>query len=337
MAFIADAALEQGVAAGVFYIVCVGLTVMLSDVRVTLVACVAASVLTLVGHLTSPPGDSLWQEVVNRLVAMFAIWVTGALVWHQLRQTARQRASEAHDAQRLARQLVEAEEAQRKRMSREIHDALGQALTCLKLDIGWLALHLPAGQDALQTRATAMERLAARTIDEVRRLSAELRPAVLDDQGLLAAIRWHIGDFEKRWGLRCALALPDADFGWDKELSTVVYRVLQEALTNVARHAQARTVSVALWREQGSDVLLEVRDDGRGISEQEAARPHALGLRGMRERAQLRDGELTVTGVPGRGTTVLLRLPCPARDVKVDDRGIIGRDSAADRVEARGA
>ncbi len=224
----------------------------------------------------------------------------------------RKRLEQARGAQALARRLVEAEEAQRKRMAREIHDALGQALTALKLDAGWMAGRLTAaGQADLHERAIEMEALAAGTIEEVRRLSAELRPAILDDHGLLAAIRWQVSDFEKRTGLRCALALPDREIAWDEKHCTVAYRVLQEALTNVARHAQARSVSVALWREQQGDMVLEVRDDGRGISEQEIGQANAMGLLGMRERALLHDGTLNVTGVAGGGTTVLLRLPSP--------------------------
>jgi PAS domain S-box-containing protein len=455
-AFAADAALEQEVASGVLYVAMVALSAWMPGMRSTLGMGVAATALTILGHFIAPPGGALATAVVNRLLAVFAICVTAALVVHHKRLTARHQEAEAraarserqfratvesnpsgmllvdgngrialanieaerlfgyprHEllgrpvetlvpeldrqahadhraafmaepesrrmasgreingvdkqgravlveiglarvetldgdyvlvtvadmadrklleqargAQMLARRLVEAEEAQRKRMAREIHDALGQALTALKLDIGWLAGHLPAGQAGLHARAMQMEELAARTIEDVRRLSAELRPAILDDQGLLAAMRWQVGDFEKRSGLRCALALPDAEINWDKEQCTVVYRVLQEALTNVARHAMAHKVSVALWREQQGDAVLEVRDDGRGISEQEAGQPDGLGLLGMRERALLHGGTLTVTGIRGGGTTVLLRLPCPPAEALQNGRQLPERDA----------
>lgn len=238
----------------------------------------------------------------------------------------RKQLEKARGERTLARRLIEAEEAERKRMAREIHDALGQALTALKLDAGWLAGRLlVAGRADLSARATEMEALAADTIQEVRRLSAKLRPTVLDDQGLLAAIRWQVGDFEKHTGLRCALALPDSEIAWDPEHCTVAYRVLQESLTNVARHAQASKVSVALWRERQGDMVLEVCDDGRGISEQGADQESSLGLRGMRERALLHDGLLTITGVEGGGTTVLLRLPSQQRKLP-GDRRLRGRD-----------
>lgn len=222
----------------------------------------------------------------------------------------RKRLDQARDAHALTRRLREAEEAQRKRMARDIHDALGQSLTALKLDIGWLAGHLANGDASLHERAIAMEELATRTMQEVRRLSAELRPAVLDDQGLLAAIRWLAGDFERRTTLPCSLALPAEEVGWSDECCTAAFRVLQESLTNVLRHARARNVTVALWTELAGDAVLEVRDDGRGIGDADAARPDGLGLLGMRERAVLHDGTLTVCGVAGAGTTVTLRMPC---------------------------
>jgi signal transduction histidine kinase len=233
----------------------------------------------------------------------------------------------ARGAQAVARRLVDAEEAQRKHMAREIHDALGQALTALKLDIGWMARHLTEGQADLHVRAIEMEELTGRTIDEVRRLSAELRPAILDDQGLPAAIRWQVGDFEKRSGLRCALALPEADVGWGTERCTVAFRVLQESLTNVARHAQATKVSVALWREQQGEAVLEVRDDGRGINPEVAARPGGLGLLGMRERATLHAGSLTVSRAEEGGTTVLLRMPCTPDDTGREARPRASHDA----------
>lgn len=229
---------------------------------------------------------------------------------------ARRLLERARGVRAQARRLLDAEEAQRKRMAREIHDALGQALTALRLDIGWLAAQLPEGP--LLAHATAMEDRAAATIAEVRRLSAELRPSILDDQGLLPAIRWLVGDVEKRSALRCSLALPDEPVGWSEPRCTTAYRVLQESLTNVLRHAQAGKVTVALWPQQPGEAVLEVRDDGSGFNQAQARRPGALGLLGMRERALLHGGSLTVLGEPGVGTTVTLRMPCGPDELQPD-------------------
>jgi signal transduction histidine kinase len=204
---------------------------------------------------------------------------------------------------------VETEEALRKRLAREIHDALGQALTAMKLDIGWLAGRLLDAPEPMRVRVAAMEALASSTIAEVRRLSAELRPSVLDDQGLFSAMRWQVGDFEKRSGLRCTLDMPEAETPWGSDSSTVVYRVLQESLTNVVRHARASQVVISLRHEEGGDAVLQVRDDGRGFNLAQATRPDAMGLLGMRERAQLHGGSLTVVATPGAGTTVTLSMP----------------------------
>lgn len=221
----------------------------------------------------------------------------------------RQLTEQVQGARALTRRVIEAEENQRKRMAREIHDALGQPLTALKLDLGWLARRLAGVRPELQSRALEMEGLAASTIDEVRRLSAELRPAILDEQGLQAAVRWQVEDFEKRAQVRCTLNLQDG-VDWDADACTVAYRVLQESLTNVARHAGASRVGVWLGRDAEGQGVLEISDDGCGFDAKAAHRPGALGLMGMQERASLQGGSLQVQRGPEAGATVRLRMPC---------------------------
>lgn len=221
----------------------------------------------------------------------------------------RQLIEQVQGARALTRRVIEVEESQRKRMAREIHDALGQPLTALKLDLGWMARRLAGVRPDLQARALEMEGLAASTIDEVRRLSAELRPAILDEQGLPAAVRWQVEDFEKRAQVRCTLNLHD-DVDWDADACTVAYRVLQESLTNVARHAGASRVGVSLSRDADGQGVLEISDDGCGFDAKAAHRAGALGLIGMQERASLQGGSLQVQRRPGAGSTVRLRMPC---------------------------
>jgi len=153
-----------------------------------------------------------------------------------------------------------------------------------------------------------MDEILDRTLDALRRLAADLRPTVLDQLGLSAGIRSFARDFEARTGVRTRVNVAAPDIRLDRDLATTAYRILQEALTNVARHAGARRVDIALHASP-EEISLEVRDDGRGISEQELASPGSLGLLGMRERARSQGGDVLITGTPGRGTIVRATLP----------------------------
>ena len=146
------------------------------------------------------------------------------------------------------------------------------------------------------------------TIESVRRISTELRPGMLDDLGLAATVEWAAEEFASRTGTKCLLDLGAEEIAVDSETATAVFRIFQETLTNVARHANAREVKVRLAEENG-DLTLEVHDNGRGIGEDELANANSLGVLGMRERALLLGGTLTIRGEPGQGTTVRIRIP----------------------------
>jgi signal transduction histidine kinase len=142
----------------------------------------------------------------------------------------------------------------------------------------------------------------------VRRIATELRPGILDDLGLMAAVEWAAQEFEARTGTKCHLDLPDGDIVIDPERTTAIFRIFQETLTNVTRHAEATRVDVRLGRENGN-IVLEVRDNGRGIAEEQLSSSRSLGILGMRERALLLGGEFTIRGAPGKGTTVRVLIP----------------------------
>jgi signal transduction histidine kinase len=146
------------------------------------------------------------------------------------------------------------------------------------------------------------------TIATVQQLVTELRPSILDDLGLVAAIEWQAQDFQGRSGIVCRCIASEEDMKIDSERATVVFRICQEALTNIARHAHATTVTIRLEHKAGS-ILLEVHDNGHGIPKEKIADPHSLGLVGMRERAGLFGGRIDITGRPGEGSTVTLCLP----------------------------
>jgi two-component system, NarL family, sensor histidine kinase UhpB len=208
----------------------------------------------------------------------------------------------------LAARLESIREEERTRIAREIHDDLGQTLTGLKIDASWLANHLGNENPRVRRKVAAMETLIDTTIQRVRRIAAELRPGILDDLGLAAAIDWQRREFRSRTGIRCRFRSTLPDLPLDRELSTGIFRICQEALTNIIRHAQATRISIHLAME-GELLVLSVEDDGRGITDQELISSTSLGLLGMRERALLLGGELTVVGKPSKGTTVMARVP----------------------------
>jgi PAS domain S-box-containing protein len=224
----------------------------------------------------------------------------------QQAQEDRQRSFEQLRA--LAARLQSVREEERKRVAREIHDQLGQALTAIKLDISSLVRTLPADHETLPRMRPPLLQLVDDTIETVRRISTELRPGMLDDLGLAATVEWAAEEFAARTGTRCLLDLFPEQCAIDSETATAVFRIFQETLTNVARHANASEVNVRLAEEDG-DLTLEVHDNGRGIGANQLASANSLGILGMRERAVLLGGTLSITGGPGEGTTVRIRIP----------------------------
>jgi signal transduction histidine kinase len=208
----------------------------------------------------------------------------------------------------LAARMQTVREDERTRIARELHDELGQALTGLKMDLSWLVKQLSADFTEPAGRIGAMFRLIDDTIQAVRRIAAGLRPVVLEDAGLAGAIRWQTRQFQARTGVRCKLDLPAEQFSMDPDRSTAVFRIFQEAMTNVARHARATNVDIRLRVEAGQ-LLLSVRDNGLGIPPAALRSPQALGLLGVRERALLLGGRVGINGAAGKGTRVRLSIP----------------------------
>jgi PAS domain S-box-containing protein len=207
----------------------------------------------------------------------------------------------------LSAHVEGAREEERTAAAREIHDELGQALTALKMDLAWVARR---SGDNVKDKLEAMSRMTDDIIDSVRRISAGLRPGVLDDLGLIAAIEWQAQEFEARTGTTCVVRTSAGDASFDRDLSTAVFRVFQEALTNVARHAEASHVEVSLECADGR-LRLTVRDDGKGIAERAMSGPGSLGLLGARERVRRLGGDLTLAS--GKGTTFCVEVPLTRR------------------------
>jgi signal transduction histidine kinase len=215
----------------------------------------------------------------------------------------------AAQMQALSANLLTAREDERTEMAREIHDELGQQLTGLKMELARLDKSLDQGAIAqLHTQTRALSELLDITIQTVRRIAKRLRPAVLDEFGLVAAIEWQLQEFQTRSGIAGHLTSSIDQVHLDSRRSIHLLRVFQEALTNIARHAQATQVDVTLSEQSGS-LILQIRDNGLGISEQAMLRTQSLGLIGMRERARHLSGELEIQGIAGQGTTVTLKVP----------------------------
>jgi PAS domain S-box-containing protein len=228
--------------------------------------------------------------------------------------TLRKHAEEALRA--LSARLHSAREEEGTRIAREIHDELGGALTGLKWDLERIekTLNSTANESNLadvHRRIGSMTTLIETTINTVRRISSELRPGVLDDLGLVAAIEWQVEQFQSRSGIKCHWTNNAKEIELSREKATAVFRILQEILTNVLRHSQATNLYVKLGRIKHC-FELEVRDDGRGITESQIVNSRSLGLLGMKERALLVGGEVRVTGKEGAGTTVVVRVPLDA-------------------------
>lgn len=256
------------------------------------------------GWYGTEAGVSL-SALANALLVGAVVWFTAAAL-HRI-DLRRRRAESALRA--LALRLESVREQERTAVAREIHDVLAQELTCVKVDLVRLAQQpaLTADRDATARIHQAMAQTEA-AITTVQRIATGLRPAILDTLGLAAAIEWQTEDFGRRTGLACSAVVPRAGLLENREAATALFRIFQESLTNVARHAQATAVDVCLRMEDGN-IVLTVRDDGRGITAAELEDPRSIGLVGMRERASGLDGSLQIAGSPEEGTTVIVRLP----------------------------
>jgi PAS domain S-box-containing protein len=213
----------------------------------------------------------------------------------------------------LSGRVATVQEEERTRIARELHDELGVGLTCLKIDLSRLHTMVSEGAGAgarkkVEDKIRSMIEQIDTTIASVQRLVTELRPAVLDDLGLVAAIEWQCQDFQKRTGIPCTCVTSADDIAMERERATAIFRICQEALTNTVRHAKATAVTIKL-ESRSESLRLVVADNGVGIPDTKVSNRQSLGLLGMRERVALFGGEITIQGNPGEGTTVTACLP----------------------------
>ncbi len=226
----------------------------------------------------------------------------------------------------MSAHVMAAIEHERVRIAQEIHDDLGGNLTAIKIDLDWLSRHIDGHEstdkEALLAKVRTVSRMVDRTMQSIQRISRDLRPGIMDF-GIAAAIEWEAGEFAKRLGIPCEVTCEEQDIDLEPDVAVAVFRIFQEALTNIIKHARASHVWVRLGTTSGKPgensarLELEVRDNGRGITPADYAKLNSFGIRGMIERAGLLDGKLTIgkQGSEADGTTVHLSIPLTAISV----------------------
>jgi signal transduction histidine kinase len=208
----------------------------------------------------------------------------------------------------LSAHLQFAREDERTKIAREVHDELGQKLTALKMDLSSVSNKLPKDKKLLIEKTKSMSKLIDTTIETVQRITTELRPGLLDDLGLIAAIEWQAEEFQSRTGIECEITIDTGNIFLDRDRSTAIFRIFQEALTNVSRHANATRVEVSL-KEEENRLELKVKDNGKGIEENQIFDSKSFGLIGIRERVYLLGGEVNISGIKNQGTTIMVNIP----------------------------
>lgn len=251
-------------------------------------------------------------RLLTSMANQIAVAVENMQLFAQTKTQASQLSESREQLRRFAGHLQSAREQERTQVAREIHDELGQLLTGLKMDLAWLRKKLPQKKSLLIDKANSMSQLLDQSIQTVRKISPQLRPSVLDSLGLTAAIEWQLHEFRTRNEKQCNVRSHLEEVQLDPQRSTALFRIFQEGLTNITRHARANHVEISL-RKEGRYVVLEVADNGIGIDPGMILDPKSLGLLGMRERALLLGGQVVVGRTLQGGTSVTARLPIEAR------------------------
>jgi len=217
----------------------------------------------------------------------------------------------------LSNHLEKIWEEERKSLSREIHDELGQSLTALKIDLFWLEKKLSQGQPELQEKIKGMSRIVDSINSSLRRISTQLRPEILDDLGLLVAIEWQVREFRKLTGIMVETSIKPNKMILNQKLSVTIFRVIQEALTNIARHSEAKKARIKLWKK-GKELILKVIDGGKGIDTASGFNPDSFGLVGIQERIAAWKGSFKIRGMKNIGTGILIIIPL-GKEAKKND------------------
>lgn len=261
-------------------------------------------------------GSVMWVDEMARAIRDTEDKIVVLIVCEDItrRKQVEENLHNSHEQLRkLAAHLQSIREEERIRIAREVHDELGHALIGFKMGLSWIDIELskPGNEkfnSLLQEKVSAITKSVDATVEVVRRITTELRPAILDYAGLPAAIEWQAQEFQKRTGIKCELKLPFENINLDQDQSTSIFRIFQETLTNVAHHSKATEVNINLHID-AANLVLKVSDNGKGITKSEISNKKSLGILGMRERLLPLGGEFKIYGAPGKGTTVTAIIP----------------------------
>ncbi len=298
--FLLDLQAPLGVAIAILYVVPLFATRWLARRSHFLTVATIGSIFTLIAPFFSPPAAPLWVDIANRILILVTLWSMALLMqW-------RGQAEEA--MKRLTRQLLEVQENERRHLARELHDEVMQTLTALKLNLGAAAQAPTPATQQLEESVETVDDL----VEQIRSLSLDLRPSMLDDLGLVAALEWYCQRQSRRLAIPISLSCAPVSSRRSPEIETTCFRIVQEALTNVAKHSQATHVWVSM-EQQDSKLQITIRDNGIGFDaatrSMYADRGNGIGLRGMEERLRLVDGQLNISATPGHGTTIQACVP----------------------------
>jgi two-component system sensor histidine kinase UhpB len=248
--------------------------------------------------------ERIWHVTISPGIAKEGDIFKAVLIFQDITE----RKAYEKQLQHLSERMICLQEEERSRISRELHDELAQVVTALKFDAVWLKGHLSDEKIEVKERFQEMCALIDGSLGAVRRISSDLRPGILDDMGLEAAVEWYALDFDRRSGLECVTLIDLPQRRLAGHLETGIYRIVQEALTNVARHAKASTVTISMNQNEKT-LFVQIVDNGMGIEPSKIQSPLSTGISGMRERAEILSGSMEIKGDPGKGTQVKIQVP----------------------------
>jgi len=333
--FLFDLSAPLGIAAAVPYSAVILLSLWLPEKRNTIIAGTGVTVLTILGIFLSPAGDVPAVFLINRVLSLIVIWTSAIFVLKykhsleviqehaealnranmdlinqskELKRSNEELEKSRQKFRNLSAHLQDLREAERKYIAAELHDELGGLFTAIKMELSLMTSNTPGNQEKLRRAGESLVKLADTGIETVRRISMELRPEILDHLGLISAIQWYMSEFQKRARIRCKCLLSKEDIQMNKNRTTAVFRILQEAMTNVARHSEATKVTVEVKKDEDT-MIMKIEDNGKGINEEKINDPFSFGLLGMQERTLYLGGELKISGTPNKGTRVMATIP----------------------------